>query len=773
MTQNLSATFKSLLLNRYAHMGLILLMVLGLLALRLADPPLTQELRYMAFDSYNNLHPRERSDMIRILDIDEASLADERLGQWPWPRSLVAQMITNLSEMGAKVIAFDMVFAEQDRTSPHRLRNDLPDGMKELAENELLAETFFVNYDDQMTQAIRRARNVVMGFVWSDNPSTFEGRPFQPRPMRIDDQLRDILKTTAIPMRGAVPNLRDFERRAAGNGNFGVSTEFDGLIRQVPLIFRHLTVDGDVRTLYPSLALETLRVAIHPREIIKIMPTSREETHLLTPPLRLTISNDISIPMDPSGRHYVYYRNMGEEDYISAKDVIFNTINPADVKDKIILVGTSAEGLKDIRSTPLGLFIPGVEVHANIIEQALTDTYLLRPAVLEGAELITLSVGGLLMGSLATFIGGMTLSIIVLVGLLLIPFGSYLAFIQYGLLIDPVFPSLTLGGIYLTALVLAYARTEGARRQVSKAFGMYISPDYMQEISDDPDRLQLGGEIRDLSVMFTDVRQFTSISESLTPNQMIALMNEFLTPMSDIVMEYRGTIDKYIGDAMMAFWNAPLDDSRHAYHACKAALAMLPELEPINARLEAEAKAEGRDQILLKLGIGINTGPCAVGNMGSKQRFAYSALGDAVNLSARLEGQTKLYCAEILIGETTQAQIPELATLELDLIQVKGKKQAVRIFALVGDEKLAEDFMFQTFAKNHDEMLTAYRAQKFDQAIIMAKHCAKHIHQFDLDNLHALRSAAGYYDLMISRCEAYQKTPPPTDWDGVYVAVSK
>ena len=296
-----------------------------------------------------------------------------------------------------------------------------------------------------------------------------------------------------------------------------------------------------------------------------------------------------------------------------------------------------------------------------------------------------------------------------------------------------------------------------------QAFGLYISPTFMDELAKNPDKLKLGGEVRDLTVMFTDIRSFTTISENLTPEELIHLMNDFLTPMSDLVMDNRGTIDKYMGDAMMAFWNAPLDDPDHYRHACLAALKMNEALVPVNEQVKAKAAAAGRTPVLLNAGIGINSGPCSVGNMGSHQRFAYSALGDAVNLASRLESQTKAYGVNILVGETTAVKVPELATLELDLIQVKGKDKPARIYTLLGDETLAQSDSFKAWKTAHNGFLAAYRAADFG--------CAA-------QELKTARDASAgrigaYYDLFGSRIAEFTKNPPSAGWDGVFVAKDK
>lgn len=433
------------------------------------------------------------------------------------------------------------------------------------------------------------------------------------------------------------------------------------------------------------------------------------------------------------------------------------------VDGKIVFVGTSTIGLKDIRSTPLGLFVPGVEVHVNVVEQILQGKFLSRPDLISGAESLTIFVTGLLVIVLAPFVNALLLG---LFSLFAIASGfalSWHAYTTWGLLLDPAYPGLAILLIFLVSTLLTYVRTESDRRQVKNAFGHYISPEFMEELTKNPDKLVLGGETRDLTIMFTDIRNFTGISERLTPAALTQLMNDFLTPMSDLVMQNRGTIDKFMGDAMMAFWNAPLDDPEHARHACLTALKMNEALRPINDRLQREAAAAGQEPVLLQAGIGLNTGPSSVGNMGSRQRFAYSALGDNVNLASRLEGQTKSYGVEILIGPATEKQVPDLATLELDLLRVKGKNEPVHVYTLIGDETVARSEDFKNWHTAQNQMLAQYRTMNFDAAETTLAECR---------TLSGGRLSA-YYDMYQDRITTLKTNRPSQGWDGVFVATTK
>lgn len=733
---------RQLLNNRWVHTLLLLALLSGAVVVRVHDYEWSRSLRYLAFDAFNNIHPRQPTDKVVVVDLDEESMGRDDLGQWPWPRNIVAKMVDNLKTMGAKAIVFDMVFAENDRTSPLALLKSMPELKQDLSGVK--------DHDEQLADSFRNASNVVAGFIWSPDKKATRRTPVLSKSILLSRDA-DTLHRSVPLMQGVTTPIPVLGMAAAGNGCFGVSTEIDGLIRQVPLLFGFQTEAGKAPELYPSLALEALRVSQDARLNIKVRHLKKNEIGPLDAPYKMQVG-EYEIPFDDDGKFFVYFSKARPDKYIPAWKVIDGTIDPALIKDKIIIVGTSAEGLKDIRSTPLDLFIPGVEVHVNVIEQVLTGQYLLRPAILSGLELVFMVAIGLLIILLAPFIGAIVLASLTIVLVAGIAYASWMIFLLHGLLLDPVYPSLSILALFILASLLAYIRTEAEKKHVRTAFSHYISPDFMKELTANPDKLKLGGEMRDLSVMFTDIRGFTGISEKLSPEALIHLMNDFLTPMSSLVMDNRGTIDKYMGDAMMAFWNAPLDDPDHARHACITALKMNEALVPINESIKEQG-------IVLAAGIGVYTGRASVGNMGSRQRFAYSALGDTVNTASRLEGQTKAYGVSILIGESTAAQVPDMAVLELDLLRVKGKKEPVRIFVLIAE---VQDSAFKSLASLHNRVIEAYRARDFDGALVLIKECTGKITAMD-----------GFYAVMAERIATLNKNRPGDDWDGVYEATSK
>lgn len=742
--------------NRWVHFFLLSALVILSAVYSFSDVRWRKEIQYLVFDSFNRFYPREKQGDVVIINLDDESL--KKIGQWPWPRNILAEIIAALDDMGAKVIAFDGVLAEPDRSSPRYILQQLPQGEKFAPLREQIHS--LGDHDEILADAIKKSAIFVAGFThstYSQDPQV----PYLSKSILISPKYRDIFLENAQGFNRAATFLPVLERAAAGNGSFMAVPDADGVLRKSGMVF------SDGKNLYPSLSLEVMRILSQDKKLtIKLGKNPAYNPNSISTNYSIIIG-DYTVPVEQDGILWIYYRVFDErsDDYISAykvlsaehRDYVANL-----VKNKIVFFGSSAEGLKDLRSTAIEPFQPGVEIHANIVEQILQNKFLLRPNITFFAEANFILVVGLIVVVLAPFIHIALLAFVTLGLMALAIFGALVGYTDYGVLFDPFYPSACVFMIFVTSTFLNYLRAESERLRVRDAFGLYISPDFMKELTSDPKKLKLGGEIKDLSVMFTDIRDFTSISEGLTPEELIQLMNDFLTPMSDLVMQNKGTIDKYIGDAMMAFWNAPLNDPDHARHACLAALAMQKILEPINENIRQRAVEKNKPPTLLKVGIGINTGPCAVGNMGSRQRFAYSALGDTVNTASRLESQTKTYGCSTLIGEPTWQHVQDMACLEADLIKVKGKTKPMRIFMLLGDEITSRNQDFQALKKLHGLMLAAYQKGDFQTAFEMMKKCQ------DLN----YASVEKLYELYATRIIEMLKSPPK-NWDGVYVAEHK
>ena len=721
-----------------------ILITMAFVMLRIWDPIPLQMLRLKTFDLYQQIEPREYSvQPVAIIDIDEASLA--AYGQWPWPRTLVADLIDKLMLSGAAVVGFDMLFAEPDRTSPARLAetlrgidNDTRELLKSLPDNEAV-----------LAESLRRGR-VVLGQSTSDQ-AVVTATDKKARKAQIAEKtsLGGTPRRWLFKFPGIVRNLPELEDAAAGIGMFTLKPEFDGIIRRVPMML----LVGDV--IYPSLTVEMLRVATGQNTIVVETDDAG---------IKNIIVAGVKIPTDQSGRTWVNYTPHNRAIYISAKDVLQDTVPPERIRGHLLLVGTSAVGLQDIRSSPLDDALPGVEIHAQLLQSILLNDYLYRPNYAIAVELV-----GLVMLCATMIVMIMWAGAVwgLLLGALLVTAAwasSWYFYVEQGALIDVSFNAVVGFVLYSVLTYLSYIREEGERRKTRDQFKQYISPDLVEHLAKHPEDLQLGGEMKDVTIMFCDIRGFTNISElyKSDPRGLTTLINRFLTPMTDIILSRRGTIDKYMGDCIMAFWNAPLDDTDHALNACDSALAMMTGIKELNEALRAEAQAESRRFIPIKIGIGLNSGECCVGNMGSDQRFDYSVLGDDVNLASRLEGQSKTYGVDIVISENTYRRANDHAVLELDVIKVKGKEEAVRIYTLLGEPELCDDIAFKELNSRHAGMLTAYRGQRWQEARELAAECRK------LNG-----GLNGLYDLYEERFDAFAANPPGADWDGVFVATTK
>ena len=720
----------------------------GFLFLRWVDPYPIEFVRLKTFDWYQQLKPREipapAGKPVTIIDLDEDSLAE--IGQWPWPRTIIAKLIGNLMQMGAGLVAFDVVFAEPDRMNPNNIPN-IVSGLDEETAAKLRA---LPSNDEVLAEMVKRSRVVLGQAGYWEKLKVDKGPPIR-KSVALLKQGKDVNPEAFLPhFPTLIRNVGVFEKPAAGHGIFSLVPERDNIVRRIPTIFVH---EGK---LYPSLAIEMLRVAFQ-RKTVLLKANKAGVTFL-------GIHKGLQIPTDAIGRAYPYYSKSDKAKYVPAREVLNGTADPALIKGKLTIVGTSAVGLLDIRATPVEPIIPGVEVHVQLIESALHKAWLSRPNYFIGAELSILLVGGLMMVILVPWLGATWTLLLFLVVAGSTGGTSWYLFAEKRLLFDAAYAIGSIMLLYMTLTYTSYAKEEAQRRQTRDAFSKYLSPDMVSRVAENPGELKLGGEERDMTLLFCDVRGFTTISEQFDAVGLTKLINKLLTPLTNVILNRQGTVDKYMGDCIMAFWNAPLDDPDHARNGCISALEMLAEMDPLNETLEAEALEEGRKHIPLKVGFGVNTGTAVVGNMGSDQRFDYSVLGDTVNLAARLEGQSKSYGVNIVIGETTKNLAPELAYLELDLIQVKGKTEAVRIFCLLGLADMAEDQNFHTLGKFHQQMLDAYVAQDWNKAVKRMKECRMLCEPYGLD---------GLYDLYEERIVEFQGNPPGADWDGVFVATTK
>jgi adenylate cyclase len=726
----------------YARLACLALLI-AFAAFRIVDPAPVEEIRVRTFDTFQRFDPRKKTVRpVTIVDIDDKSM--EKLGQWPWPRTRIADLITELTRLGAVVIAFDAVFSEPDRLNP----NIAADTFRNLDEATREKLRLLPSNDQIFADAIKASRVVL-------------GESGLPEEIAALDKT---LPVTGLAMLGEEPqrfmfdfpgllrNVPVLEHAAAGRGLFTIRPERDGIVRRVPMIMQAqgLTM--------PSLTFEMLRVATGSGTIL----IKAEKAGIKSVGIK-----GLQIPTDHNGQFWVHYARNDASIYVPAINVLEKNVAPDMIAGKLVLIGTSAVGLNDIKTTPVSRAMPGVEIHAQVLESALTGAVISQPIYGIAIEFTTALLFGLLVIAFAPAFGPVTLVALGAVFATALIGTSWYFYTQYKLLIDFTYPLLSTTAIYLTLIFSSFVREQAQRKQIRGAFAQYMSPVLVEQLAQSPEKLVLGGEEREMTIMFSDVRGFTTISESYKhdPQGLTALMNRFLTPLTNAILARNGYIDKYMGDAIMAFWNAPLDDPQHEINACEAAIDMLERIDELNKVREREAQEGGHAHIPINVGVGLNTGIGVVGNMGSDLKFNYSVLGDSVNLASRLEGQSKEYGFPIIIGSRTAMAIKDrFAILELDFIMVKGKTEPEVIYAVAGREDTAQSGRFQRLRNLTIEMLACYRSRDWEGALAAIERGRS------TDERHSLELLYNLYD---ARIRNYIDNPPPEDWNGAFALLTK
>ncbi|WP_263828740.1 CHASE2 domain-containing protein [Ruegeria aquimaris] len=722
------------------------MLVFSLLTLRIVDPIFVERLRLQAFDQFQRLNPREIAPFpVAILDIDDRSLNE--VGQWPWPRTVIADLTDRVFQAGAAAMAFDIVFSEPDRLSPGSIAADNP-GIS----NELRSQLMQLPSNDAvLAQSFSRNR-VVLGetSVRSGLQASGIERQIKQVPHAVigSDPRPYLLKFPEL-----IQNLPILNEAAPGRGVFTVLPDADGVYRRVPVV---MMVEGAMRL---SLSLELLRIATG-GDAFAVRSNDAGIDGVVVAGQVIRTQGD--------GTVWTRFSASDPNRFVSAADLLQGRVPQNRLAGRLVLVGTSAIGLEDFRATPLGVPMAGVEIHAQLLENVLSGTLLRRDNIADGKELLITAAMTILVIALAPMLhaGVLIASTLLLVS----AYGiySYVMFLWQGQLVDPTFPIAATMLIVMFMSSTNYLREERRRNRIRNAFGQYVTPALVAQLAESREALQLGGERRDLSVLFSDVRGFTTISEEFSddPQGLTKLMNEMLTVMSEPILNSGGTIDKFMGDAVMAFWNAPLETKDHPQAGCRAALEMVRAVEEFNRN--RMANQTGNEPVHpIHMGVAVNSGPCFVGNMGSKSRFDYTVLGDTVNVASRLEGQTKHYGMSIIIGEKTARIVEgEFALLELDLIRVKGKHEPERIFGLMGGERLAATEEFKTLSVVGAEMLIAYRAGQWQKALEHIAEMERQASSLGLD-LH------GYCALFQKRIARLAELPEDPEWEGIYDASEK
>ncbi len=729
---------------RRAILALGLVMTGLMLALAVLSPPILDRARDAVFDSYQQAAPRayDPAAPVHIIDIDEAALA--RYGQWPWPRSYLAALTNRLFDHGAAAVGFDILFPEPDRTSPERIVESwtrftpgIPPTLPELG---------LPPHDMLFADAIQ-GRAVVL---------SISGAPSRPVPA----PKAGVAVTGGVPQEitqfpGALGNLPELTEAAAGLGTISLGQSADGITRSVPMV----SLMGE--TLYPSFTAELLRVAQGAGgHVLRTTEASGEVSGGAQDAVAMGIGA-VQFPIDADARFRIHFAGhqparITPVEAVLEADGIDGDLQ-ARLAGRIVLVGSSAQGLFDIRTTPLDSQIAGVTLHAEVIEQIVAGQFLTRPDWMPGLELALIALIGLGL-SLIQWREWAVLGLGVASGLIAaLVLGGMLAFGQAGVLFNPVLPMLTVLAVYLPGTAIGFLAKERARRAIRTRFAYFLPPALIGQIEANPDAaLTPEGAERDLTVMFVDMRGFSSVTEGMAPDRVVHLVNTYLSAVAETLVDQGATIDKFMGDAVMAFWNAPIAREDHA----AAAVAAIPAVERAAAAANQALKQEGLPAV--SVGIGVNTGPASVGLMGSRDRLSYTCIGDSVTLAARLEGLTRMYGVGNCVGPETAAACPagQRAVL-LDVIAVKGFRQAQAVYVVLPEATEG----VEGFAEALERARAAYLGRNWAGA----EEAFTDLAQLPLEFCDTGQLAQIY----LSRIEAFYRAPPPPDWDGAALAERK
>ncbi len=714
------------------------------------DLGFVKRLEFWAYDQRLNITlPGGKDSRIVIVDIDEKSLTED--GRWPWSRNKVATLVENLIDRyHAAVVGFDVVFAERDTSSGLSV-------LEQFAKTDLRDSTEYrtaldrirpqLNYDSLLAKTIS-GKPVVLGYYFSRDAEKLKGQIIGvlPQPVFTKDTFSPG-NSNIISMNGYGANIGELQHNASSAGHFTPDPDIDGVTRRVPMLIEYKS------GYYEPLSLAMVRVLLGMPELIPGIPKGQQRGDAYNKLEWLSLS-DLKIPVDDRVTALIPYRGrQGSFPYISASDALHGRVKPELLEGAIVLVGTTAPGLMDLRSTPVSSVYAGVEIHANMIAGILDQSIKYSPAYVMAAEVVTLLVAGLLLSLLLPLLNPVKanlLTIIVLCSSVALNFVAW----QHNIILPLASSLILIPLIYAFNMSYGFLVEARAKRQITGLFGQYVPPELVDVMSKNPGSFSMEADSREMTVLFSDVRNFTSISEELEPKQLALMMNEYMNVMTGIIQKYQGTIDKYIGDAIMAFWGAPLRDPEHAVHAVQAALEMQAAMEKIREEFPRKGWPA------LTIGIGINSGVMRVGNMGSQFRMAYTVMGDAVNLGARLEGITKVYGVGVIIGETTSALLPGYQLRELDRVRVKGKSEPVAIYEPLGLKELIDKSTLdelECFAK----FLFYYLSQQWELA------------EISLNLLLERAPERKLYRVYSDRITYFKINPPAPEWNGVFEFTAK
>ncbi len=689
-----------------------------------------------------------------IAVIDEKSLSE--LGRWPWPRTTLAELVDRLKGYGAKVVGFDIVFSEPDQNSSLKTIIDLSNEVKEIGIQDkriqglLNRKKMTADTDAALAESINRAKNVTLGYFFyrskKEAPHLSEAEIKAGEENIANSRYQMIRGETApedsalIHAYSAVTNLKPISDTAENSGYFNAFPDSDGTLRWSPLVIKfqddyYLPLSLSLLLQYLDWPMLTLKTAGYGIEGVKI--------------------GNIDIPTDKSGRMLINYLGPAQTfPHYSISDIIAGRLSPDSFKNKIVIVGATAIGIYDLRVTPFSAVYPGVEIHASVIDNILHRNFLRQSTFTSLLDVCSIIIFGLIVGIVIPRINavqGVVLSLLMVAAFVVI---NTITLSHFNIWLNVIYPVLTMITIYLGISVYRYITEEREKKKIRNAFQYYLTGSVINEMLKDPSKLKLGGDKKDLTVLFSDIRGFTTVSEKMSPEELVHLLNEYLTAMTNMVFKYDGLLDKYMGDAVMAVFGAPLIQPDHALRACRTALGMMEELKKLQKKWAEEGKP------VLDIGIGINSGDMVVGNMGSDMRFDYTVMGDMVNLGSRLEGINKEYGTNIIISEYTYNDVKdELFCRELDSVIVKGKKLPVKIYELLGERKDAEKW--EKSVGLFKEGLLKYRQGLWDEAIVSFRKVLE------------VKPDDAPSSLYINRCEELKKKPPEGPWDGVFTMTRK
>jgi len=706
--------------------------------------PVLTNLENQAYDARLEMTLPDKVDRkVVIVDIDEKSL--EALGQWPWNRNVMARINDTLFDYyGINSIGYDIVFAEADIDEGAKLLDQMANGA--LSENPQFIDEYqrvmsSLQHDQRFAEALA-GRKTVMGFVM--NTDTIKGS----LPEAITRLDKNTLNRLPLPKPTSyTANLEMLQDKALSGGFFdNPLLDDDGVFRRVPLLQAYNN------ELYESLALALTRVALGNPNIELVVESNEDGRDLF---LEWVTIGEIAIPVDQSSGVLVPY--IGKQrsfEYIPAVDVLNKVVDKDRLAGKITLFGASAPGLLDLRTTPLEPASPGVEVHANIIQGILDGSILHQPGYTQGFEFIILMIIGVALTFVLPMLSALYSTLITIIVIIILIVSNFYAWSVSMLVLPIASPVLLVVLLFALQMTYGFFVESRSKRQLAHLFGQYVPPELVDEMSIKMDEINLDGEMREMTVLFSDVRSFTTISENMEPKELTQYINGFLTPITHVIHENRGTIDKYMGDAVMAFWGAPLADEQHALHALTAAIGIVERMKSLREEFSA------KQWPAIYVGVGVNTGLMNVGNKGSEFRVDYTVLGDAVNLGSRLEGLTKTYGVDIITSEYTRHAVPEFEYRELDRVRVKGKDKPVTIYEPLG--------LLENVSKEERKLLKQfhigikyYRAQQWDMA------------EREIFALSSLDPERKIYQIYLDRIMYFRQNPPDSDWDGSFTHTTK